>query len=106
MLALPVKTEISEVLNAITMMGQNLQMAMTTQMNPCPEPQTFQNAPARQTDYQRQNRPQLGTAGSWCYMCHEMAHFLSSCPILAEYTWLGKFSRNMQNLLVLRNGDP
>jgi len=37
-LAPPVKTEISEVLNAITMMGQNLQMAMTAQMNSCPGP--------------------------------------------------------------------
>src|SRR5882724_11083271 len=42
MLAPPVKTEISKVLNAITMMGQNLQMAMTTQMTPHPGPQTFQ----------------------------------------------------------------
>jgi len=33
MLAPPVKTEISEVLNAITMMGQNLQMAMTAIMH-------------------------------------------------------------------------
>src|SRR5882724_1976988 len=39
-------------------------------------------------------------------MCHEMAHFLSSCPILAEYTQLGKVSRNMQNLVILSNGDP
>src|SRR5882724_12877931 len=39
-------------------------------------------------------------------MCHEMAHFLSSGPILAEYTQLGKVSRNMQNLLILSNGDP
>src|SRR5882724_7698288 len=39
-------------------------------------------------------------------MCHEVAHFLSSCPILDEYTRLGKFSRNVQNLLVLSNGDP
>src|SRR5882724_1547266 len=39
-------------------------------------------------------------------MCHEVAHFLSSCPILAEYTQLGKVSRNVQNLLVLSNGDP
>src|SRR5882724_13355105 len=39
-------------------------------------------------------------------MCHEMAHFLSSCPILAEYTQLGKVSRNAQNLLILSNGDP
>src|SRR5882724_4971736 len=38
-------------------------------------------------------------------MCHETAHFLSSCPILAEYTQLGKVSRNAQNLLVLGNGD-
>src|SRR5882724_9084346 len=37
-------------------------------------------------------------------MCHEMAHF-SSCPILAEYTQLGKVSRNVQNLLILGNGD-
>src|SRR5882724_3123993 len=39
-------------------------------------------------------------------MCHKMAHFLSSCPILAEYTRLGKVSRNAQNLLVLGNSDP
>src|SRR5882724_11736504 len=39
-------------------------------------------------------------------MCHETAHFLSGCPILAEYTRLGKVSRNAQNLLVLGNGDP
>jgi len=44
MLAPLVKTEISEVLNAITMMGQNLQMAMMAQMTSCPGPQTFQNA--------------------------------------------------------------
>jgi len=55
MLAPPVKTEISEVLNAITMMGKNLQMAMTTQMTSRPGPQTFQNAPAGQTNYQRQD---------------------------------------------------
>src|SRR5882724_11552313 len=102
----PVKTEISEVLNAITMMGQNLQKAMTAQMTSCTGPQTFQNGQAGPNDYQRQNRPWLGTAGTRCYMCHETAHFLSSCPILAEYTWLGKVSRNMQNLLVLGNGDP
>src|SRR5882724_9222729 len=102
----PVKTEISKVLNAITMMGQNLQMAMTAQMTSRTGPQTFQNGPAGQNDYQRQDQPRLGTAGTHCYMCHETAHFLSSCPILAEYTQLGKFSRNMQNLLVLRNGDP
>ena len=38
-------------------------------------------------------------------MCHEMAHFPSSCPILAEYTWLTKVSRNAQNLLVIGNSD-
>jgi len=102
----PVKTEISEVLNAITMMGQNLQMAMTAQMTSHPGPQTFQNAPARQANFQRQDQPCPGTAGTQCYMCHETAHFLSSCPILAEYTQLRKVSRNMQNLLILGNGDP
>jgi len=39
-------------------------------------------------------------------MCHETAHFLRSSPILAEYTWLGKVSRNVQNLLILGNGNP
>src|SRR5882724_11060861 len=102
----PVKTEISEVLNVITMMGQNLQMAMTAQMTSRTGPQTFQNGPAGKNDYQRQDRPRLGTAGTQCYMCHETAHFLRSCPILAEYTQLGKVSRNAQNLLILGNGDP
>src|SRR5882724_7615942 len=106
MLAPPVKTEISKVLNAITMMGQNLQMAMTAQMTSCPGPQSFQNVPAGQANFQRQDQPWPGTAGTRCYMYHEMAHFLSSCPILAEYTQLGKVSRNAQNLLMLGNGDP
>ena len=75
-----VKTEISEVLNAITMMGQNLQMAMTTQMTTCPGPQTFQNAPARQANFQRQDQPRPGTAGTQCYMCHEMAHLITVVP--------------------------
>jgi len=59
-----------------------------------------------ETDYQRQARLQPGTAGTQCYMCHKMAHFLSSCPILAEYTQLGKVSRKVQNLVILGNGDP
>jgi len=37
----PVKTEISKVLNAITMMGQNLQMAMTAQMTSRTGPRPF-----------------------------------------------------------------
>jgi len=36
-----VKTEISKVLNAITMMGQNLQMAMTAQKTPTLDPRPF-----------------------------------------------------------------
>src|SRR5882724_1988863 len=59
-----------------------------------------------QANFQRHDRPQPGTTGTRCYMCHETAHFLSSRPILAEYTFLGKVSRNMQTLLVLSNGDP
>jgi len=41
----PVKTEISKVLNAITMMGQNLQMAMTARRLPTLDPD-LSNAPA------------------------------------------------------------
>src|SRR5882724_6784978 len=81
-------------------------MTMSSQMTSCPRPQSFQNVPARQADFQRQDRPCTGMAGTRCYMCHDTAHFLSSCPILAEYTQLRKSSRNMQNLLVLGNGDP
>jgi len=80
----PVKKEISEVLNAITMMGKNLQMAMIMQMASCPGPQSFANIPTGQADFQRQDLPHLVTVGTRCYMCHEMAHFLSSCLILAE----------------------
>src|SRR5882724_9478818 len=101
----PVKTEISEVLNTSTMMRQNLQMAMTTQMTSHPGPQSFQNALAGKADFQRQDQPHPGTEGIQCYMCHKTVHFLSSCLILAEYTWLGKLSRKAQNLLVLGNGD-
>src|SRR5882724_8399253 len=46
----PVKTEISEVLNAITMMGQNLQMAMTAQMTSRTGPRPFKmDQPGRMT---------------------------------------------------------
>jgi len=99
--ALPMKIEILEVLNTITMMGQNLQMAMTTQMTSCPGPQGFANPPAGQANFQRQAQSQPGTAGTRCYMCHEMAHFLRSWPILAEYTQLEKVSRNVQTSLYL-----
>jgi len=58
------------------------------------------NGPAGKNDYQRQDDPGQEQQHS-VLMCHETAHFLSSCPILAEYTRLGKVSRNMQNLLVL-----
>jgi len=43
----PMKSEMSEVLNAIAMMGQNLQMVMSaSQSNSCPGPQGFAHQPA------------------------------------------------------------
>src|SRR5882672_7732863 len=55
-LAPPVKSEISEVLNAITMMGQNLQMVLSaSQMASRPGPQGFSSQPAGQSDFSRQD---------------------------------------------------
>jgi len=51
--------------------------------------------------------PHPGAAGNSCFMCNEMAHFLNYCPVLLEYIWLGKASRNTQNnMVMLGNGDP
>src|SRR5882672_6715049 len=103
----PIKSEISEVLNAITMMGQNLQMVLSaSQMASRPGPQGFPSQPAGQSDFSRQDRPRPGAAGNRCYMCQESAHFLNHCPILLEYIQARKVIRNVQNMVMLSSGDP
>src|SRR5882672_8127782 len=103
----PVKSEISEVLNAITMMGQNLQMVLSaSQMASHPGPQGFPSQLAGQSDFSRQNRPRPGAAGNRCYMCQESAHFLNHCPVLLEYIRAGKVIRNAQNMVMLSSRDP
>src|SRR5882672_7089285 len=105
--ALPVKNEISEVLNAITMMGQNLQMVLSaSQMASHPGPQGFPSQPAGQPDFSRQDQPRPGATGNRCYMCQESAHFLNHCPVLLEYIRAGKVIRNAQNMVMLSSGDP
>jgi len=39
-------------------------------------------------------------------MCHETAHFPSSCPILAKYTWLEKFLGTTRTFSYLAMVDP
>src|SRR5882724_2074870 len=104
----PVKSEMLEVLNAIAMMGQNLQKVMTaSQSNSCPGPQGYAHQPAGFPSSQRMDRPRPGAAGNSCFMCNETAHFLNYCPVLLEYIQLGKASRNTQNnMVMLGNGDP
>src|SRR5882724_8018332 len=104
----PMKSEMSEVLNAIAMMGQNLQEVMTTsQSNSHPGPQRYAHQPAGFPSSQRMDCPRLGAAGNSCFMCNEMAHFLNYCLVSLEYIWLGKASRNTQNnMVMLGNGDP
>src|SRR5882672_10798672 len=103
----PIKSEISEVLNAITMMGQNLQMVLSaSQLGSRTGPQGFPSQPVGQSDFSRQDRPWLGAGGNKCYMCQESAHFLNHCPVLLEYIWAGKVIRNAQNMLMLSSGDP
>src|SRR5882724_6765512 len=96
-----------EVLNAIAMMGQNLQKVMTaSQSNSRPRPQGFAHKPASFPSSQRMDCPHPGAAGNSCFMCNEMAHFLNHCPVLLEYIQLGKAVRNPQNMVMLGNGDP
>src|SRR5882672_729103 len=103
----PVKSEISEVLNAITMMGQNLQIVLSaSQMASRPGPQGFSSQPTGQSDFSRQDRPRPGAAGNRCYMCQELAHFLNHCPVLLEYIRARKVIRNVQNMVMLSSGDP
>jgi len=97
-----------EVLNAIAMIGQNLQKVMSAlQSNSHPRPQGYAHQPASFPSSQRMDHPHPGAAGNSCFMCNEMAHFLNYCPVLLEYIWLGKASRNTQNNMVMvGNGDP
>src|SRR5882724_9304608 len=107
-LASPVKSKMSEVLNAIAMMGQNLQRVMTApQSNSCPGPQGYAHQPASFPSSQRMDHPCPGASGYSCFMCNETAHFLNYCPVLLEYIQLRKASRNTQNNMVMHgNGDP
>ena len=107
-LAPPMKSEMSEVLNAIAMMGQNLQKVMTvSQSNSRPGPQRYTHQLAGFPSSQRMDHPHPGAAGNSCFMCNKMAHFLNYCPVLLEYIQLGKASRNTQNnMVMLGNGDP
>src|SRR5882724_10394939 len=107
-LAPPMKSEMSEVLNAIAMMGQNLQKVMTvSQSNSRPGPQRYTHQLAGFPSSQRMDCPHPGAAGNSCFMCNEMAHFLNYCLVLLENTWLRKASRNTQNnMVMLGNGDP
>src|SRR5882724_8801024 len=104
----PVKSGMSEVLNAIAMMGQNLQKVMTAlQSNSRPRPQGYVHQPAGFPRSQRMDCPHPGAAGNSCFMCNKMAHFLNYCLVLLEYIWLGKALRNTQNnMVMLANGDP
>src|SRR5882724_1296888 len=104
----PVKSGMSEVLNAIAMMGQNLQKVMTaSQSNSRPGPQGYVHQWAGFPSSQRMDHPGPGAAGNSCFMCNETAHFLNNCPVLLEYIWFGKASRNTQNnMVMLGNGDP
>src|SRR5882672_6975423 len=64
----PVKSEISEVLNAITMMGQNLQMVISaSQIGSRTGPQGFPSQPVGQSGFSRQDRPRPGAGGKKCY---------------------------------------
>jgi len=63
-------------------------MAMTTQMTSVLDPD-LSNGPAGKTTTE-QDRPWPGQQ-ALSVICATTAHFLSSCPILAEYTQLGKF---------------
>src|SRR5882672_1193490 len=103
----PVKSEISEVLNAITMMGQNLQMViLASQIGSRTGPQGFPSQPVGQSNFSRQDRPRPGAGGNKCYMCQELAHFLNHCLVLLEYIWARKVIRNAQNMVMLSSGDP
>src|SRR5882724_12915012 len=95
----------SEVLSAIAMMGQNLQMVMSaSQSNSRPGPQGFAHQSASFPVSQRMDHP---CAGNSCFMCNKMAHFLNNCPVLMECMQLGKATRNTQNnMVMLGNGDP
>src|SRR5882724_6175912 len=97
-----------EVLNAITMMGQNLQKVMSAlQSNSHPRPQGYAHQLASFPSSQRMDPPCPGASGNSCFMCNEMAHFLNYCPVLLEYIQLRKALRNTQNnMVMLGNGDP
>src|SRR5882724_10810430 len=92
-----IKSEMSEVLSAIAMMGQNLQVVMSaSQSNSQPGPQGFAHQSASFPISPRMDCPCPGAAGNSCFMCNEMAHFLNNCPVLMEYMQLGKAARKFR----------
>src|SRR5882724_8882845 len=101
------KSEMSEVLNAIAIMGQNLQKVMSvSQANSWLGPQGFEHQSAGFPSSHRMDHPHPGAAGNSCFMCNEMAHFLNHFPVLLEYIQLVKAARNPQNMVMIGNGDP
>ena len=107
-LAPPVKSKMSEVLNTIAMMGKNLQKVMTVlQSNSCPRPQGYAHQLASFPSSQRMDHPRPGAAGNSCFMCNETANFLNYCLVLLEYFQPRRASRNTQNnMVMLGNGVP
>jgi len=104
--AWPVKTEISEVLNAITMMGRTFKWPWPHRWIPTLDPRPFKmHQLGKPTTRGRINPGQEQQAVD--VICATKQLISSAVvPFLAEYTQVGKVSRNTQNLLILGNGDP
>jgi len=72
----PVKSETAELLNAINMLGQNFQAALTSIQSfshplvPNIPAGSIQQLPAGLANFPRQDFPQPGVGGSRCFVCH------------------------------------
>jgi len=92
----PVKSEMTKLLNAINMLGQNFQAALMSIQSfshpPVPNLLTssIPQLPAGPANFPRQDRLQPEVGGSRCFVCHKTTKFLRQCDILAQYIANGK----------------
>ena len=101
----PMKSENTELLNAINMLGQNFQAALKSVM--CPVQQNFPSGyfPSRLAKFPRQDCPRPGSAGNKCFVCHDISHFINQCNVLSQYITNRKLARGPNNMITLGTGE-
>ena len=101
----PVKSENTELLNAINMLGQNFQAALKSIARLAQPNFPSRYFPSGLAEFPRQDRPRPGSAGNKCFVCHDISHFINQCNILSQYIANGKLARGLNNMITLGTGE-